>query len=223
MKQVFTQTIYDAVRQTSTQDHPMILKDMNTVTTMSSPFIFWDLLNTNLVHTNFKYTVYGKGGWKTCYLLIDGCLYSFMKENRFNDLVKKKELPQYLKSVLQLNDQLPSIQPCFFPELEPTENEKRILDTVCDLLGTKQEAIKNYWFIVFKTTDYGVSTLKEVLLDKNFDVINEKNLLENCQLAVPADTSDMETKPMLVKVKANLKKTAGHSKCKEEAKKSNKD
>lgn len=222
MNQIFAQTIYDAVHQTSTQDHPTILKDMRTITTMSSPFIFWDLLNTNLAHTNFKHVVYGKGSWKTSYFLIDDCLYSFMKENRFEDLIKKKNLPQYLKSVLQLNAQIPLIQSYLFPDLEPTASEKRILDTICDLLGTRHDAIKNYSLIVFNAIDYGVVTLKEVLLDKNFDIIREENLLDKCQLAVPADPSDMETKPTLVKVKDNLKKTAGHSKCKEKAEETDK-
>lgn len=217
MKQNFAQAVYDVVRQTSTLDHPAILDEMNSVTAMSSPYVFWDLLNTNLVHTNLKNTLYGTGSWKTCYFLIDGVLCSFMKEKRFEYLVKKKKLPQYLKSVLQLNKCLPLIQSCLFPELEPTASEKKIVGVICDLLGAKIDEIKSYSLVVFNATTYGVSTLKEVLLDKNFDVISEENLLEKCQLAVPADTSDSETKSPLVKVKDNLKKVAGHSKYKKEA------
>lgn len=202
--------------------------DMGEVKTQNSkPSRFWDNLNTALYDylSGNKYLV-KRGPWEMIILAKDGVIFSLMRRNRFESIQKEvksngncQNYLNLLAKLLNKNVISSSEQNSLFQEQEKEENEEDLKLKVEKFLRSVYEcedSITNHIVILFEETSYGLLDIRQVIINKDFDMAEEDNFshlitlqpsinLDECN-DTQAVSDNMAT--VQLKLKGELKKKA---------------
>lgn len=184
------QKIYQCLFQAVGEDYQEAESHLNLETHVSKPFMIWDLIYRNLIHifsgSNMLYSTKKRGMWEIM-LLYDKdskMLLSFMKDTRFKTIQNKKrgQRPQYIRAVLTLNSDLQAEvkqQRLFINEEVVDDSELEVLlDKLCmNFLEPVVSEILHHTLIVFSTNYGQIASLKACVLDKDLDVVDERDWL----------------------------------------------
>ena len=199
------QKIYQCLFQAVGEDYQEAENHLNLETHVSKPFMIWDLIYRNLIHifsgSNVLYSTKKRGMWEVMLLYDKGSkmLLSFMKDTRFKTIrnVKPGQRPQYINAVLTLNSNLQAEQKqqklFVDEEINDCSEFKTLLDELCmNFLEPVVGEIQHHALIVF-STDYGqITSLTAYVLDKDLDVVSERDWLD-CARPIMSNTVEKAT------------------------------
>ena len=185
-------TIHKCLCQAVEDDFQEAQAHLNLETSVSAPFLKWDLIYRNLKlsfsESNILWSAKKRGMWEIA-LLYDKTsrmLISFMRDTRFNVIrqAKKHNQPQYIRSLITLNRNLQALQSqqgLFDEEDEITENQEELISLLNSLCKNFTEPvsgrIEHHVLIVFSSNYGQISSLKAYVLDKNLDTVEVKDCL----------------------------------------------
>ena len=196
------QTIYKCLSEAVGEDYQEAESHLNLETHISKPFLIWDLTYRNLINAfsdgNVLYSTKKQGMWEIM-LLYDKnskLLFSFMKDTRFRTIRQSKrgKQPQYIRAVLTLNAKLQAKvkqQRMFDDNLEDTSEITLLLDNLC-MNFTEQvlNEAQHHALIVFSTSFGRITSLQANILDRNLDVVEERDWLDTTK---PVMSNEVET------------------------------
>ena len=171
---------------------------LNLVSGNYKPGLFWSKLNTNVIQATGSFdcdSVIVKAGYHE-FLLVEhkGVALAFMRETRFADVstdVKTKGKLSYQNLLVQhLNSAFEAevSQMSLFPVQEYDNNE--VLERLGKLFRNAQgcmDGVGCYVMVLFDTDSfYTLRRIKAVLVDSNFDIVEEQDWSNLINLKVPA-------------------------------------
>lgn len=182
-----------------------IKEDMHGLRTKNSaPSRIWDLLNTklcgNMPSVSCIANVTKRGSWQMVpvYDTSTGVLFTFMRENRYDELHKKvrsRKTPHYVDCLVDtLNPDLvaPIGQVSLFPI--PFSEKERMYEVVQKILydlQVEEQAVKRHALILFSSSGFELLSIRAVMIDKRMDVVCE----ENWEKYIPTNISAIMESP----------------------------
>ncbi|MDR3585275.1 MAG: DUF5986 family protein [Desulfosporosinus sp.] len=168
----------------------------------------WDFLNRNICKSFSKSDIIAnptkRGAWELVPVFDrnTGTIYSLMREQRFSTL--KKELPKrrianYVDALVgSLNANLiaPHHQSSLFPSLTKKFNSKKLQEIVQKILydlGIPNNLVKRHALILFKSSNYELSTIRCCVVNSNLDIVEEadwSNYIKTNESAVADKITD---------------------------------
>ena len=198
------QTVYQCIFQGIGEDYQEAETHLGLKTHICRPFMTWDLINRNLINKfgteNVLCSTAKRGMWEVL-LLFDkesGLLLSFMRDSRFKILQKSKrdKKPQYVEALLLCNSELQSstAQQSFLTFEEQPEDKERLKSILNELCVNFSEpvldAVTQHGLIVFSSKFGQVSTLDAYILDRNWDIVMQKDWMNSLK---PVISNAIET------------------------------
>lgn len=186
------QKIYQCLFEAVGEDYQEAESHLNLETHVSKPFLIWDLIYRNLIHTftgsNVIYSTKKRGMWEVM-LLYDKCsktVLSFIKDSRFSAIRKAKagQQPQYIRALLTLNSGLQAKrkQQRLFPDHVFRDDSSELAVLLDDLCKNFMEPvlgeIPNHVMVAFSANYGQITSLKAYVLDKDLDAVDEEDWLE---------------------------------------------
>ncbi len=180
------------------------------LTRNSAPTAVWDFINTNLYKSfggeNGEAYIITRGPWQMAiiYCKGTGCVYTLMREKRFEELrngMNRRKGLHYLDLFARIiNEDLDANAPeqiSMFPEetLDKEEMKRQLFKLLCSIVESVEE-LKRHVLVLF-TSNYeiGLTAIRAVTVDRNLSIVDQadwSNLIDlNSDVVV--DTVDEET------------------------------
>lgn len=208
ISQDIKQKIYECIFQALCEDRQEADTYMGLKTHVSGPFLNWDLIYRNLINAfgydnvGVKWSTTVRGMW-TVLLLYDvesGLLISFMRDTRLEAIkhLKEEKQPQYIRSLITLNDELQATNKQFTLLDEGTSSKSqnetelmKVLDNLCSGFDCPIEHHKLHHALVCFSSKFGtLSSLQAYILDCDLDIVEQQNWLD---IAKPVMSNEIET------------------------------
>lgn len=205
----------------------------------SVPARVWDLLNTKLINEldidECTIAKTKRGPWEMLVIFekTTQCIFTFMREKRFEELKKQQYKRRNMHYVDMLSKQFNSDllaegnQLSWFEE-KSFSDEDRLCELVQNLLSELKgdaDIVKNHVLVLFDTVGYQLTHIRAVMVTPSLDIAkdcdenwsqyisgNESAVVE--KIETPASPSNQPTRGLSLKPKA-LKRQKGNSKIKE--------
>lgn len=207
----------------------------------SVPSRIWDLLNTNLINTldvsECTIAKTKRGPWEMLVIFekTTQCIFTFMREKRFEELKKKQRKRRNMHYIDMLSKQFNSELLVEGNQLSLYEtafsDEDRLPELVQNLLSElKGEAdiVKNHVLVLFETVGYQLTHIRAVMVTPSLDIAkdcdenwtkyisdNESTVVE--KLEKPDSPSNQPSRGLSLKPKA-LKRQKNNPRIREESK-----
>lgn len=180
--------VANAIQQAIKDDLQEFFAKKRLVTNNGKPYIAWDSINTALTdQTDLEFHISKKGAWQLI-LLFDpqsNFFFSIMRKKRFDMLYKSKnkEQPKYIQALLVLNKELQarySQTDCFNTQRTSSETAlDSALQKLIENFNTGKDTNNiHHALIVFDYEETDITFLNLYVLDRNFDLVEEENLLD---------------------------------------------
>lgn len=208
ISQDIKQKIYECIFQALCEDRQEADAYMGLKTHVSGPFLNWDLIYRNLINAfgddnvSVKWSTTVRGMW-TVLLLYDvesGLLISFMRDTRLEAIkhLKAEKQPQYIRSLIALNDELQATNKQLTLSNDVTSSESqngtelmKVLDNLCSGFDCPIEHHELHHALVCFSNKYGtLSSLQAYILDCDLDIVEQQNWLD---MTKPVMSNEIET------------------------------
>lgn len=161
---------------------------VNYDTKIAKSTFMWNEINTRLKELEqYGWELYTthQGPWPFIIMYKNGYLYTFIRNKKFKDVLKKKSEPHYSLTFAHfLNKDIESTVKTTYSEQIELFSEQTITmngetknkcQEMLDNLVRDEKCIRNHAFIVFDTEDVGIFSIEIIVLDSQLNVADYEN------------------------------------------------
>lgn len=183
-----------AIEKGAVEDVRSYFQNCNTITTNGMPGVRADKVNTNLskmvVSEDVKIKVFSRSSWKGVLVVDNGnkALFSVCTKNTLNRIIKNRarRSPHYAQTMVNTinKDEVAEVKQMTIADYDPTFTSAfSEEDFEKDFFSIMEEAVCEYegyrfWIVSYEVEKFVMKSLSAVLMDKDFDKVQEISILE---------------------------------------------